>query len=157
MTRASAITNTIGEIPTHRAPGPNAACNVNQKLQYRPGATFHRQWIKVWAAVLKYDLFSRKRLLFVAGTTGCCKSTCFRPALGNKPLPLPRKILKKAFKRSDFKTQQLFSHKLQKRYERQEGCRKFTRTYNNFIQNVDKNIGPNSRKCINFPQISEKL
>jgi len=90
-------------------------------------------------------LFNRKRLLIVAGPTGCGKSTFLKSALGNKPSPLAKQILKKAFKRSDFKIQQLYFRRLQKLHEKQEGFKKFTDKYNNFILDVDT-TGPKFKK-----------
>jgi len=107
--------------------------------------------------VLKYNLFSRKRLLIVAGPTGCGKSTFLRSALGNKPSPLTRTILKQAFKRSDFKIQQLYFRRLQKLHERQEGYKKFIRNYNNFILDIDT-TGPGFKKnALIFPEFLKKF
>jgi len=90
-------------------------------------------------------LFDKKRLLIVAGPTGCGKSTFLKSALGNKPSPLAKKILKKAFKRSDFKIQQLYFRRLQKSHEKQERFEKFTNKHNNFILDVDT-TGPKFKK-----------
>ena len=48
-------------------------------------------------------MFNKKRLLIVAGPTGCGKSTFISSALGGKPSALTKKLLKNAFTRSDFK------------------------------------------------------
>lgn len=90
-------------------------------------------------------MFNNKRLLIVAGPTGCGKSTFLRSAIGVHPSPLVKKILKKAFKRSDFKTQKLYFRRLQKLHEKQEGFKKFTRRYNNFILDIDT-TGPAFKK-----------
>ena len=90
-------------------------------------------------------MFNNKRLLIVAGPTACGKSTFLRSAIGAHPSPLTKKILKKAFKRSDFKTQKLYFRRLQKLHEKQEGFKKFTRQYNNFILDVDT-TGPSFKK-----------
>ena len=133
------------EISSHRASDSEAACDVNLQSQYWPWETFHRQCFKVRSVVLKYNLFSRKRLLIVAGPTGCGKSTFLRSALGNKPSPLTKKILKKAFKQSDLKTQQLYLRRLQKLHEKKGGFKKFTRRYDNFILDIDT-TGPSFDK-----------
>ena len=39
-------------------------------------------------------MFTKKRLLIVAGPTACGKSTFLSSALGSKPSPLTKKILK---------------------------------------------------------------
>tara|TARA_B100000925_G_scaffold238206_1_gene187068 strand:+ start:245 stop:814 length:570 start_codon:yes stop_codon:yes gene_type:complete len=102
-------------------------------------------------------LFSRKRLLIVAGPTGCGKSTFLRSALGNKPSPLTRTILKKAFKRSDFKTQQLYFRRLRKLHEEQDRYYKYLRNYNNFILDIDT-TGPRFKKnALIFPEFLEKF
>ena len=97
--------------------------------------------------MLGYGLANNKRLLIVAGPTGCGKSTFLKTALGNKPSPLAKKILKKAFTRSDFKIQQLYFRRLQKLYEKQEGFEKFVIKYNNFILDVDT-TGPKFKKNV---------
>ena len=145
------------EISSHRASDSEAACDVNLQSQYWPWETFYRQYFKVRSVVLKYNLFSRKRLLIVAGPTGCGKSTFLRSALGNKPSPLTKKILRKAFKRSDFKIQQLYFRRLQKLHEKQESYKKFIRNYNNFILDIDT-TGPRFKKnALIFPDFLSKF
>ena len=101
-------------------------------------------------------MFNKKRLLIVAGPTGCGKSTFLSSALGSKPSPLTKKLLKNAFARSDFKIEKLFLKRLKKLYDKQGRLQKFTRHYNNFILDVDT-TGMKFKKCAGFPRLFEEF
>ena len=94
---------------------------------------------------MRYDLFKSKKLLIVAGPTGCGKSTFLRSALGSNHSPLTKKILEEAFKNSNVKIEQLYLRRLRKRHERQSGFEKFINEHDNFILDVDT-TGPGFKR-----------
>ena len=98
-------------------------------------------------------MFNQKRLLIVAGPTGCGKSTFISSALGSKPSPLTKEILKNTFTRSDYKIEKLFLKRLKKLYEKQGRFQKFTRRYNNFILDVDTTGARFKDNAIIFPRL----
>ena len=98
-------------------------------------------------------MFNQKRLLIVAGPTGCGKSTFLSSALGSKPSPLTKEILKNTFTRSDYKIEKLFLKRLKKLYEKQGRFQKFTRRHNNFILDVDTTGARFKDNAIIFPQL----
>ena len=98
-------------------------------------------------------MFNKKRLLIVAGPTGCGKSTFLSSALGSKPSPLTKKLLKNAFARSDFKIEKLFLRRLKKLYEKQGRFQKFIRHYNNFILDVDTTGIRFKKNALIFPSL----
>ena len=102
-------------------------------------------------------MFTKKRLLIVAGPTGCGKSTFISSALGGKPSVLTKKLLKNAFTRSDFKIEKLFLKRLKKLYDKQGRLQKFTRHYNNFILDVDTTGMKFKKNALIFPELFEEF
>ena len=98
-----------------------------------------------------------KILLIVAGPTGCGKSTFLSSALGSKPSPLTKEILKNTFTRSDYKIEKLFLKRLKKQNEKQGRFQKFTRRYNNFILDVDTTGARFKDSAIIFPDFLQIL
>lgn len=98
-------------------------------------------------------MFNKKRLLIVAGPTGCGKSTFISSALGGKPSALTKKLLKNVFTRSDFKIEKLFLKRLKKLYDKQGRFQKFTRHYNNFILDVDTTGIKFKKNALIFPRL----
>ena len=98
-------------------------------------------------------MFNKKRLLIVAGPTGCGKSTFLSSALGDKPSPLTKKLLKNAFTRSDFKIEKLYLRRLKKLYEKQSRFQKFIRHYNNFVLDVDTTGIQFKKNALIFPRL----
>ena len=98
-------------------------------------------------------MFNKKRLLIVAGPTGCGKSTFLSSALGSKPSPLTKKLLKNAFTRSDFKIEKLYLRRLKKLYEKQGRFQKFIRHYNNFVLDVDTTGIRFKKNALIFPRL----
>ena len=102
-------------------------------------------------------MFTKKRLLIVAGPTACGKSTFLSSALGSKPSPLTKKILKNVFTRSNYKIEQLYLKRLKKLHEKQERLQKFTKNCDNFILDVDITGAQFKKNVLIFPKFFKEF
>ena len=102
-------------------------------------------------------MFTKKRLLIVAGPTACGKSTFLSSALGSKPSPLTKKILKNVFTRSNYKIEQLYLKRLKKLHDKQERLQKFTKNCDNFILDVDITGAQFKKNVLIFPKFFEEF